>query len=115
MRLKPMSGIFLIFGCALAADPSLHIGETEAKKAAIERPNPAYPMVARQLKVKGQVKLEAVVDAAGSVEDVHILSGNPILTKPAVEAVKKWRFHPFQDHGQPAPAIVALSFEFDTN
>ena len=115
MQLKRTIGVLMVVGAAFAADPTLHISEADAKKAAIDKPIPAYPMMARQLKVRGQVRLEATVNVEGSVEDVRILAGNPILTKPAVDAVKKWRFHPFQDQGKPSAAIVALSFEFDTN
>ncbi len=99
----------------LAAEPTLHVVEADAKKAAIERPAPAYPMVARQLKLKGKVSIEAVVNESGEVADVKVVAGNPVLSKPAVEAVKKWRFRPFEQQGKPAAAVVALSFEFDTN
>ncbi len=115
MRIITACSLFIAAGCALAADPSLHIAEAEGKKAAIEKPAPVYPVTARQLKLKGEVKVEAIVTDAGAVSDVRIVSGNPVLTKPAVEAVKKWRFRPFQEQGKPAAAIVALSFEFDTN
>jgi len=97
---------------AFAADPQLRIDEAQAKKAAIEKPAPAYPVTARQLKITGDVHLEAVVAADGSIEDVKILSGNAVLTKPAVEAVRKWRFKPFEADGKPTRALVSLSFEF---
>ncbi len=114
MRYRDVCVLLVTAGCMFAA-PSLHIPEAEAKKAAIEKPAPAYPMVARQLKLKGKVELEATVSEAGSVDDVKVVSGNPVLAKPAQDAVKKWRFKPFLADGQPAPAIVSLSFEFDTH
>lgn len=105
-------GLTLTVCFAFAADPQLRIDEAQAKKAAIEKPAPAYPVTARQLKITGDVHLEAVVAADGSIEDVKILSGNAVLTKPAVEAVRKWRFKPFEADGKPARALVSLSFEF---
>ncbi|SPE42835.1 hypothetical protein SBA3_690021 [Candidatus Sulfopaludibacter sp. SbA3] len=36
--------------CVSAADPGLRIGESEAKKAATEKPAPVYPLTARQLR-----------------------------------------------------------------
>jgi protein TonB len=108
-----MAGLFLLAHAYLyGADPDLRIAEAEAKKAAIARPAPEYPMMARQLKVTGQVAIEAVVDTSGAVLEARAASGNPILTKPALEAVKKWRFKPFTAGGKPAPALVSLSFEF---
>ena len=105
-------GLTLTVCFAFAADPQLRIDEAQAKKAAIEKPAPAYPVTARQLKITGDVHLEAVVAADGSIEDVKILSGNAVLTKPAVEAVRKWRFKPFEADGKPTRALVSLSFEF---
>jgi protein TonB len=101
--------------CASGAGPTLLVVEAEAKKAAIEKPAPEYPLVARQLKVVGKVSLEGLVSAEGLVTEVRIISGNPILTKPAAEALRKWKFRPFKEDGKPAPAIISLSFEFDTH
>ena len=101
--------------CAMAADPGLRVPEGEAKRAAIEKPSPEYPLVARQLKVVGKVTLEAVVAGDGHVAEVRILTGNPILTKSAAEALKKWRFKPFEADGKPVEALASLSFEFDTH
>ena len=97
---------------AIAGDVQLHIEEVDAKKAAIDKPAPTYPIAARQLKISGDVHVEATVAADGSVEDVRVVSGNPILTKPSADAVKRWRFKPFEVNGKPARAIVNLSFEF---
>lgn len=101
--------------CASAADPILRITEAEAKKAALERPAPEYPLVARQLKVTGSVALEATVSPEGVVSQVRIVSGSPILTKAAADALRKWKFRPFKEDGKPAAALVTLSFEFDTH
>jgi periplasmic protein TonB len=96
-----------------AADPSLRITEADAKKSAMEKSAPVYPPVARQLKVTGRVVVEAVVNETGNVDEVRPITGNPILTKPAVDAVKKWKFKPFQSDGKTVTALVTLSFEFD--
>lgn len=97
---------------AFAADPELRISEGEAKKAAIVKSAPVYPPMARQLNITGRVEVEAVVGADGVVESVSIVAGNPILTKASVEAVKKWRFRPFETAGAPVRAIASLSFDF---
>ena len=96
----------------LGSEGELRIAEGQARKAALEKPSPAYPLIARQLKVSGTVQVEASVDEQGSVESVKIVTGNAILTKPVVEAVKKWRFIPFEAGGKPSKAIATLNFEF---
>ena len=104
----------LLAGSSLRGDSGLRVTEAEAKRAAIAKPAPEYPMAARQLKVVGKVSLEVVVADDGHVSDVRIVSGNPILTKPAAEALRRWRFRPFLSGGKPSGAIAEITFEFDT-
>jgi len=106
------SALLIVAVLLFAADPALHVTELQAKKAAIERPAPEYPLAARQLRVAGKILLEAVVSDNGAVSEVRIVSGNPILTKAGVEALKKWRFKPFESGGKAVPALVSLSFDF---
>jgi TonB family protein len=115
MRLRNLCLPLIAAGLCVADETALRVTEAEAKKAAIEKPSPEYPLVARQLKVVGKVNLEAVISATGHVAEVRILSGNPVLTKPSVEAVKHWRFKPFQSGGKPVDAIAPLTFDFDTH
>lgn len=108
--------ILLLAATAIwAADTDLRLTEAEARKAAIARPAPEYPLMARQLKVTGKVTLEVVIGEDGTVNSVRPVVGNPILTKPAAEALRKWRFKPFESGGKPVSAIAELTFEFDTH
>lgn len=109
---RVLSGLLLAVALAAAADPELHVDEAQAKRAAIDKPAPLYPVTARQLKIAGEVRVEAVVATDGTVEDVRIVSGSPVLTKSSAEAVKKWRFRPFETNGKAVRAVVSLSFEF---
>jgi protein TonB len=103
----------VVWSClAFGSEGELRIGEAQARKAALEKPSPAYPLVARQLKVTGTVQVEAAVDEQGGVQNVKILTGNAILAKSVVEAVRKWRFTPFEADGRPSRAIATLNFEF---
>lgn len=85
---------------------------TEALKAATSKVQPDYSPIARQMKVGGRVELEVSIDTDGSVSDVKVVSGNPLLTPNAVSAVKKWKFTPFETNGQPAKAIATIAFNF---
>jgi protein TonB len=90
----------------------VRIPASEAMKAATSRPAPEYPVVARQMKVTGHVEVEVLVAADGSVENVKVVSGNPLLTPAAVNAVKKWKFTPFVSNGGPSKAVANLAFDF---
>ncbi len=80
--------------------------------AAIAKVQPEYPAVARQLKIAGDVEVEVVITEDGLPQDVKIVSGNPVLTKPCVEAVKRWKFKPFTEEGKAVKAVAALTFSF---
>ena len=99
---------WMVFG----QDAPKRISAPEATAAITSKVPPDYPPVARQLKIEGKVELEAVVAENGAVEKVSIVSGNPVLTKPAVEAVKRWKFVPFEDGGKPCKALAPLSINF---
>jgi TonB family protein len=95
-----------------ATDAGLRIGELDARQAATSQVPPIYPPIARQMKVTGRVVVEAVVSEIGTVKQAKSLSGNPILANSALDAVKKWKFKPFQANGKASAAVVTLSFDF---
>lgn len=101
---------------ALALAPMLfgevRVTTSEALKAALAKPIPEYSPMARQMKVVGRVEVEATVDAEGNVETVRVVTGNPLLTNSTVHAVKKWKFTPFTQNGEPTKAVATLSFDF---
>jgi protein TonB len=104
--------LFLFLVSRLLADGELKVAEADAKRAAIQKPAPGYPAAARQLNVTGRVDLVAVVGLDGSVEEVRVVTGNPILTKACGDAVKNWKFTPFRQDGKVVRAAASLSFDF---
>jgi periplasmic protein TonB len=88
------------------------VSRADAIAAISSRTQPGYPVIAMQLKIEGSVDLEAVVTETGMVEDVVIDSGNPILTKPAAEALKKWKFTPFLEGGKPVKVLAPITIVF---
>jgi len=56
--------------------------------------------------------LEAVVAENGTVEKVNIISGNPVLTRPASDALKHWKFTPVVVDGKPAKALAPININF---
>ncbi len=68
---------------------------------------PAYPELARKNNIQGVTRLEVVIAPDGSVKDIKILGGSPVLAQAAVDAVKKWKYEPAQ-----AESSTVLKFEF---
>src|SRR5581483_2931405 len=73
---------------------------------------PIYPAAAREVNLQGLVLVRAVVGEDGSVIAVHPLSGPDVLTQAAVEAVRWWRFQPYQVNGRPKEVETTLALEF---
>jgi len=103
---------FLLTAMVLAQEPAKKVSNSEANGAAVTKVSPDYPAIAKQLKIQGVVELEAIVSETGAVEKVNIVSGNPVLTKPAVEALKKWKFNPFQADGKAVKVLAQINMSF---
>ncbi len=106
---------FLLIALAAAgfcADGAKKLTRAEAMSAAVTKVEPEYPAFARQLRVSGDVNLEAVVAEDGSVEKVNVVDGNPILTKAGVDALMKWKFKPATADGKPVKSLAPILFSF---
>jgi protein TonB len=102
----------LFGGVGLAQDAPKKVTRNEGLNAVTSKVSPEYPPIARQLKIEGMMELEALVTESGTVEKVYILSGNAVLTRPASEALKKWKYAPFTTDGKAVKALVPVSLSF---
>lgn len=63
----------------------------------IKRVEPEYPPMARAARITGTVVLDAVIQKDGTVSDVKVVrSSNKLFEQPSIDAVRQWRFTPFQ-------------------
>src|SRR5919109_3326077 len=67
----------------------------------IRRIQPAYPPLARQARIQGAVVLQAQISKQGTIENLRLISGHPMLAPSAIEAVKQWRYKPYFLNGEP--------------
>jgi TonB family protein len=71
---------------------------------------PKYSPLAKQARIFGEVRLTLLPDGqTGLVKDVQLVSGNPMLGNPAVDAARKWQFSPGTQPGQPVEAVLRFS------
>jgi protein TonB len=61
----------------------------------IRRVQPSYPPMAKMAHVQGQVVLVAIISKAGTIENLRVVSGHPLLVPAAIEAVAQWRYRPY--------------------
>jgi len=68
----------------------------------IYRVGPIYPPLARQARIQGVVVLRVIINKLGEVGDTQVVRGHPMLSPAAVDAVKKWRYIPYESDGRTA-------------
>jgi protein TonB len=78
----------------------------------IYRVQPSYPPLARQARVQGAVELRAIISKAGAIENLVVVSGNPMLFKAAIEAVRQWRYRPYQLNDEPLEVETEVTVNF---
>lgn len=73
---------------------------------------PVYPKLAIQGHASGPVSLEVTIDEEGNVSEIAIIKGHILLREAAVEAVKKWKYTPTIQNGEPIPirGIITVIF-----
>jgi TonB family protein len=96
----------------LKAEDPMKVSRADAMSAATNKPSPPYPVIAKQLKVEGEVQVQIVIGEEGKVEGATPVAGNPILTKAAIDTVKDWKFTPFKSDGKAVKAQTVLNFMF---
>jgi len=80
----------------------------DGTRAVIHRSAPIYPELAKQMHLGGSVILVVSVDSEGSVTEVKVQSGHPLLLQSAISAVRMWKFAPAQ---QPSQTTISVNFE----
>jgi protein TonB len=72
---------------------------------------PVYPPLARSTRIQGHVILNAVISKEGTIQELKVASGHPMLAPAAMEAVRQWIYRPTLLNGEP----VEVTTEIDVN
>jgi protein TonB len=78
----------------------------------IYRPQPVYPPIARSARVQGTVLLRAVISREGTIENLQVVSGHPMLVQAAINAVRQWRYRPYMLNGEPVEVETQVTVNF---
>jgi protein TonB len=73
---------------------------------------PQYPTEAGRARIEGTVVLMAVIGTDGSVKDLRVESGLPMLAQAAIDAVKQWRYKPYIVNGEPVEIDSRITINF---
>jgi periplasmic protein TonB len=101
------------------AEPSKPAGPTRVRMGGnvqeaklVHEVEPDYPMLARQARIQGVVRLQAIIAKDGSVQNLSLLSGQPLLVPAAISAVRQWVYKPTYLNGVPVEVLTEVDVKF---
>jgi len=99
-----------------AAQPAplkrIRVGGIVEESKLISGPPPVYPPLARQARIEGTVRLEAVISRDGTILNLRAVSGHPLLIPAAIAAVRQWVFRPTSLNGDPVEVATEIEVHF---
>ena len=94
------------------APQKVRVSSGVAEGMLIHQVKPPYPAAAKMARVEGSVALQAVIGKDGSIQNLRVISGHPLLTSAALEAVKQWRYKPYYLNGEPVEVETQIVVNF---
>lgn len=88
------------------------ISDGVAQGMLLTRTAPLYPVIAKTAGISGTVSLAATISKSGTIENLRVLSGQPMLRQAALDAVQKWRYRPYLLSGQPIEVETTINVVF---
>jgi TonB family protein len=90
----------------------LRVGGNAQQSKLISQARPVYPPEAKQARIQGQVRLQAVIGADGKIINLQVISGEPVLADSALEAVRQWVYAPTLLNGKPVEVITDIDVNY---
>jgi len=78
----------------------------------IRRVEPQYPPLARTARIQGPVVLEALISKEGTMQNLRLISGHPLLVQAAINAVSQWRYRPYILNGEAIEVETQITVNF---
>jgi periplasmic protein TonB len=81
----------------------------------VNRVEPVFPPLARQIRKSGKVELHAVIAMDGTIQSLQVVSGDPMFLESALAAVRQWRYRPTLLNGQPVEVDTFITVIYTLN
>jgi len=96
----------------IAAPVRVRVSTGVATGLLIRKVTPTYPQLAKQARIQGSVVLQAEISKDGTIQNLQLISGHPMLAPAAIEAVKQWRYKPYLLNGEPVAVETQVVVNF---
>jgi protein TonB len=94
------------------APTSVRVSQGVSQGLLLKKVSPVYPPMALQLHKEGAVELLTTINKQGLITNIKVLSGDSILAKPAVDAVRQWKYRPYLLNGEPVEIQTQITINF---
>jgi periplasmic protein TonB len=91
---------------------SIRVGGNVQAAKLIRQPKPSYPPLAKQARVQGTVRFNAVIGKDGTIQNLTLVSGHPLLVPSAQEAVRQWVYQPTLLNNEPVEVVTTIDVNF---
>jgi protein TonB len=96
----------------IATPQRVRVSQGVTQGLLLRKVQPAYPPLARQARIQGPVVLQAEIGKDGSIQNLRLISGHPMLAPAAIEAIKQWKYKPYILNGEPVEVETTITFNF---
>ena len=97
---------------AKAPPPRVRVGGVVQAAKIVHQVMPVYPPLARQARISGTVRLDAVIGRDGIIQSLQVMSGHPWLAQAALDAVRQWVYRPTLLNGEPVEVLTQIDVNF---
>jgi TonB family protein len=91
---------------------SIRVGANVQQANLVSQEKPVYPPLAKAARVQGTVRFDATIGPDGTVQNLHVIEGPPLLVQAAMEAVQKWVYKPTLLNGNPVSVTTTIDINF---
>jgi protein TonB len=93
------------------AEP-IRVGEGVQMAKLLRKVTPEYPPIAIAARISGVVQLIGTIAKDGTIQNLQVVSGHPILARAAMEAVQQWVYKPTLLNGNPVEVMAPIQVSF---
>jgi protein TonB len=97
----------------IAPAAPVRVGSGVQSARLIFGPKPAYPRLALATRTQGTVRIQALIGRDGTIRNLQVLSGPPLLLAAAIEAVQQWRYRPTLLNSEPVEVVTEIDVNFN--
>ncbi|MEO8658617.1 MAG: energy transducer TonB [Bryobacteraceae bacterium] len=90
----------------------IRVGGNVQSAKLIRQPKPSYPPLAKQARIQGTVRFNAIIGKDGTIQNLTLVSGHPLLVPSATDAVKQWVYQPTLLNGEPVEVVTQIDVNF---